>query len=180
MKYLLFVYPNHTYWEADIMNHEIGVELTKISKGKKPVNFIYSETDSVFNFNSDLSEDELLIYLDTLDPIIDEFTYILVRGAKSITSNLPKQHFKQLTNPKNKGKTDGDINYFATSDGELDQNYYETLVNNAMDYFFSKNLGQNVCTMTLDDLLDKISLDGIDSLTTEEKNKLDEYSKTQL
>jgi hypothetical protein len=83
------------------MNHEIGVELTKISKGKKPVNFIYSETDSVFNFNSDLSEDELLIYLDTLDPIIDEFTYILVRGAKSITSNLPKQHFKELTRTKN-------------------------------------------------------------------------------
>jgi len=180
MKYLLFVYPNHTYWEAEIMNPQIGAELTKISKGEKPVNFIYSETDSVFNFNSDLSEDELLIYLDTLDPIIDEFTYILVRGAKSITSNLPKQHFKQLTNPKNKGKTDGDINYFATSDGELDQNYYETLVNNAMDYFFSKNPGQKVCTMTLDDLLDKISSDGINSLTTEEKNKLDEYSKTQL
>jgi hypothetical protein len=97
MKYLLFVYPNHTYWEAEIMNPQIGAELTKISKGEKPVNFIYSETDSVFNFNSDLSEDELLIYLDTLDPIIDEFTYILVRGAKSITSNLPKQHFKQLT-----------------------------------------------------------------------------------
>ena len=110
MKYLLFVYPNHTYWEAEIMNPQIGAELTKISKGKKPVNFIYSETDSVFNFNSDLSEDEILMYLDTLYQVIDEFTYILVRGAKSITSNLPKQHFKQLTNPKNKGKTDDDNN----------------------------------------------------------------------
>jgi hypothetical protein len=34
--------------------------------------------------------------------------------------------------------------------------------------------------MTLDEILDKISEQGINSLTTEEKNKLDEYSKTQL
>ena len=178
MKYLLFVYPNHTYWDAEIMNHEIGVELTKISKGKKPVNFIYSETDSVFNFNSDVSEDELLIYLDTLHPIIDEFTYILVRGAKSITSNLPKQHFKELTNPKNKGKKNED--HFLMDVGEINESHYDKLVNDAIDYFFIKNLKQDTCTMTLDEILDKISEQGINSLTTEEKNKLDEYSKTQL
>lgn len=180
MKYLLFVYPNHTHWEAEIMNHEIGVELTKISKGKKPVNFIYSETDSVFNFNSDLSEDELLIYLDTLDPIIDEFTYILVRGAKSITSNLPKQHFKELTRTKNNSNVDDDTNHSLMGVGEINESHYDKLVNDALDYFLTKMPKQDNCTMTLDEILDKISEQGINSLTTEEKNKLDEYSKTQL
>jgi hypothetical protein len=34
------------------------------------------------------------------------------------------------------------------------------------------------CDLTLDELLDKINDQGINSLTEEEKNKLDEYSKT--
>ena len=34
------------------------------------------------------------------------------------------------------------------------------------------------CDLTIDELLDKISDKGINSLTEEEKNKLDEYSKT--
>ena len=33
------------------------------------------------------------------------------------------------------------------------------------------------CELTMDELLDKISSQGIDSLSKEEKNKLDEYSK---
>jgi hypothetical protein len=33
------------------------------------------------------------------------------------------------------------------------------------------------CTLTMDDLLDKINDKGINSLTEEEKCKLDEYSK---
>ena len=34
------------------------------------------------------------------------------------------------------------------------------------------------CNMTLDELLDKISINGMDSLSEIEKQKLDEYSKT--
>jgi hypothetical protein len=37
---------------------------------------------------------------------------------------------------------------------------------------------KKVCTLTIDELLDKINDQGINSLTEEEKNKLDEYSKT--
>jgi hypothetical protein len=33
------------------------------------------------------------------------------------------------------------------------------------------------CELTMDELLDKISSQGIDSLSKEEKSKLDEYSK---
>ena len=35
-----------------------------------------------------------------------------------------------------------------------------------------------VCNMTLDELLDKISLQGMESLTEIEKQKLEEYSKS--
>jgi hypothetical protein len=39
-------------------------------------------------------------------------------------------------------------------------------------------LPNNVCNMTLDELLDKIGKDGIGSLSEQERNKLDEYSKS--
>ena len=39
-------------------------------------------------------------------------------------------------------------------------------------------LPKKKCDLTIDELLDKISDKGINSLTEEEKNKLDEYSKT--
>ena len=61
-----------------------------------------------------------------------------------------------------------------------DEKFYDKLVNDALDYFLTKIPKQDNCTMTLDEILDKISEQGINSLTTEEKNKLDEYSKTQL
>jgi hypothetical protein len=37
---------------------------------------------------------------------------------------------------------------------------------------------KDVCNMTLDELLDKISTEGMDSLSELEKQKLDEYSKS--
>jgi len=36
----------------------------------------------------------------------------------------------------------------------------------------------NVCNLTLDELLDKISSDGMGSLSDVEKQKLEEYSKS--
>ena len=38
-------------------------------------------------------------------------------------------------------------------------------------------LKNQICDLTLDEILDKISQNGIESLTRPEKDKLDEYSK---
>ena len=48
---------------------------------------------------------------------------------------------------------------------------------NIADFVLNFNRKQ-VCNLTLDELLDKIGNEGIDSLSEVEKQKLDEYSKT--
>jgi hypothetical protein len=57
---------------------------------------------------------------------------------------------------------------------------YDIFINliNDGDYFFDNQKKKNdICEMTLDELLDKILDKGINSLTDIERKKLEEYSK---
>ena len=60
-----------------------------------------------------------------------------------------------------------------------EQNFFDIfiqLMNQGQSFIINKNKDEK-CNLSLDELLDKINEKGMDSLSKEEKLKLDEYSK---
>jgi hypothetical protein len=62
---------------------------------------------------------------------------------------------------------------FSSEDSEFDVKKFMEEHNERVEEFYINQ----VCDLTLDEILDKISQNGMDSLTRTEKDKLDEYSK---
>jgi hypothetical protein len=57
-------------------------------------------------------------------------------------------------------------------EGEMSPNFIEFL----KESFAATN--PNVCTLTIDEILEKIKKSGVTSLTSQEKEKLDNYSQS--
>ena len=53
----------------------------------------------------------------------------------------------------------------------------EEFIKNYLSSIDYKEKNEDICNLTLDEILDKITDNGINSLTKSEKNKLNEYSK---
>ena len=85
---------------------------------------------------------------------LDHLKKINKKGRKPKTQNRVKEIFKDNTPAFDVKK------FMEEHNGRVEE--------------FLKN---QVCDLTLDEILDKISQNGIESLTRAEKDKLDEYSK---
>jgi hypothetical protein len=160
MKYLLFAY----YSEGDKTEdqiHEIAQELSPIVESDE-IKYVYGPSHVVFNFITEMSLEELSIYVDIVIEETGPFKYILIPTPKQIMSNMETEHLLHLMQVK------GDYN----EEGEISPNFIEFL----KESFAGTN--PNVCSLTIDEILEKIKQTGVGSLTTQEKEKLDNYSQS--
>lgn len=170
MKYLLFVYPCDDAWDSEKSNQTFATELVNIIKDEK-LNFVYDESHSIFNFESALSQSEIDTYIELMKDNVPEFMYVLVQNAKGVSSDMDKSNFDHLIGKKKRGRKPKSETQKPKFSVDIAAHLAE---HRKMVDDFLKN---NVCDLTLDEILDKIVDQGIDSLTRAEKDKLDEYSK---
>jgi hypothetical protein len=174
MNYLLFVYYNDTVENPEMTTNEIASRIADQMTSKE-AKFMFGDKHAILHFGSDMVIEEMAGWIDIINDELDCFQYFLIPKPRNSESNMPKDNLDHLlslkkTKPKNK-PTPPRINYeFKESkDGES----YMDLADLIM-----KIKRPQVCNMTLDELLDKISFQGMESLTEIEKQKLQEYSKS--
>ena len=176
MKYLLFAYPCNDTWDKQETNLKVADELSIISKCDN-ITFVFGDNHSIFHFESDMHQPELTIYIDLICDIVPEFMYVLIQTSKTMTSNMLPEHLEHLHKLNKKGrkpKSQNRVNeIFTNKNSTFDIKKFMEEHNNRVVEFVKNQ----ICDLTLDEILDKISSKGIESLTRAEKDKLDEYSK---
>jgi hypothetical protein len=159
MKYLLFAYYSEgEKTEEEI--HKIAEELAPIVDSDE-IKYVYGPSHVVFNFITEMSLEELSIYVDIVIEETGPFKYILIPTPKQIASNMDPEHLEHLMQVR------GD-----NDEGEISPNFIEFL----KESFAGTN--PNVCSLTIDEILEKIKQTGVGSLSTQEKEKLDNYSQS--
>lgn len=175
MKYLLFIYPCDDNWDSTDSNIKIAEDLATISKSDE-IKYVYGESHSIFHFDSTLSQSETSDYVELIKDDLSDFMYVLVQSAKSVGSNMDGDHLNHLLKLNKKGrkpKTNPIKNVLSDNQPGFNVEKFMEEHNNRVIEF----LKNQTCDLTMDEILDKITDQGIDSLTTAEKDKLDEYSK---
>lgn len=160
MKYLLFVYYLEGEKSEDDVN-QIASELSPIVDSDE-IKYVFGPSHAVYNFATEMVHPELSIYLDIMQEDIGEFKYILVPTPKVVTSNMDPEHLEHLMNV-NGGYEDESMNGVSFIE------------------FLKENMGiqdNEICYLSVDQILEKIKESGITSLTTKEKEKLDNYSQS--
>ncbi len=172
MNYLLFVYHNEDMNPQDETTAKIGAELSKIMSSNQ-IKYMFGERHSIYHFASDFSIEEIDDFLCLVSDEFENFNYFLTQKTKNVASNFDKDnvlHLLTLRNTNNKKQTPLRPFEFKL---DYDNEEFNRISETIMGFLPKKR-----CNLTLDELLDKINYHGINSLTDEEKNKLDEYSKT--
>lgn len=175
MNYLLFVYYNADVENSEQKTQEIGTKLAEhITSGQ--VKFMYGDRHAIFHFGC---KSEFVDVSDVVYFISDEisgFEYLLTKKNKDYSSNFDEDNLNHLmslrsTKPKKHKPTPPKINFeFKPNEGSKDfMDIADILINLKR---------KEVCNLSLDELLDKISDKGMESLSEIEKQKLEEYSKS--
>lgn len=173
MNYLLFVYYNTDVENSDEKTTEIGTSISDVMTSKE-IKFMHGDKHAVFNFASDLSFSEMKDFMDIIAIDIQQFEYFLIPKPRNIGSNFDSDNLNHLLSlRKSKTKkytpTPPKLSTKNLGNGEPFMDLADIIFN------FKR---PEVCNLTLDELLDKISQEGIESLSDLEKQKLEEYSKS--
>lgn len=166
MRYLLFVYPHKFLGDTQDLAEEISDVLLGFTHSNS-IKYTYGPKYIVIHFSvnpdhvSEL-EDVLTVYEEQMNV---DFTYFLTQVGNGFITNL---------SPKIK-------NYLNDLENEETSKYeYESIID---DNFLSRIQEYNrvfesmESELTVDEILDKISQYGMDSLTKQELNKLNNQSK---
>lgn len=177
MNYLLFVYYDNTVKNSEKTTNEIAKQIAD-QMSSNEAKFMFGEKHAIFHFASEFSIDEMGGWIDIINDELQCFEYFLVPKPRNSVSNMTKENLEHLltlrkTKPKKNKPTQPKINYDFKEISKEKNPFFLEFVNLAKDF-----KGKEVCNMTLDELLDKISQDGIGSLSELEKQKLEEYSKS--
>jgi serine/threonine protein phosphatase PrpC len=172
MNYLLFVYHNEDIKNTDETTAKIGVEISKIMSSNQ-IKYMFGDKHSIYHFASDFSIEEIDDFLCLVSDEFENFNYFLTQKTKNVKSNFDQENLLHLltlnkTIKKKHTPTPPKLKTKNLDNGEIFMDLADIIFNLKRP---------DVCNLTMDELLDKISDQGINSLTKEEKNKLDEYSK---
>jgi len=165
MKHLLFVYP-HNISNTQDLAEEICDVLLGFSNSKN-IKYTYGPKYIVIHFSTDPSElseleDVLFIYGKQVD--ID-FTYFIVQANDGFRTNISSEIKSYLNDIQSDEKS---LHEYKSIVGEF---FLEELNG------FTKIVNNMESKLSVDEILDKISQYGIDSLTKQELNKLNNQSK---
>lgn len=177
MKYLMFIYGENNLFSAEQITNKIGEEIQPVVNSDQ-IKFIYGDGSAVFHFSTNLSFDEMSIYCDILFEELEGVMYMLIPFNGKIGSNAGKekiQHLLEINSDltiKNDEKENVD-----KSQVDMFDLFLELLKEPNPTEMYMKYKVEDICEMTLDELLDKINDTGLESLTDIEMKKLEDYSK---
>jgi hypothetical protein len=165
MKHLLFVYP-HNIRNTQDLAEEICDVLLGFSNSKN-IKYTYGPKYIVIHFSTDPSElseleDVLFIYGKQVD--ID-FTYFIVKANDGFMTNISPEIKEYLSDIQNDEKS---LQEYKSLVGEF---FLEELGG------FTNIVNTMESKLSVDEILDKISQYGMESLTKQELNKLNNQSK---
>jgi hypothetical protein len=175
MNYLLFAYYDNSVEDSEKKTNEIAVTLADhMTSGQ--VKFMYGENHAIFHFGCKGDFQNVSDVLVFISEEITGFQYLLTKKSRDFSSNFEEDNLEHLMSlrdvkPKKHKPNQPKINYdFKPNDGGKDFMDIADIILN-----FKR---KEICNLTLDELLDKISDMGLESLTEVEKQKLEEYSKS--
>ena len=173
MNYLLFVYYRIDVENTEEKTQEIAMKIAEhMSSGQ--VKFMYGEKHSIFHFGSKSEFGDVSDVVYFISEEVSGFEYLLTKKGRDYSSNFDEDNLEHLmslknTQPKKHKPAAPKIRVNDIKDGEKFLDLSDLILNLKR---------KEICNMTLDELLDKISDQGIDSLSELEKQKLEEYSKS--
>ena len=173
MNYLLFSYYDETIEDSENKTQQIATMISE-NLASGTVKFLYGPKHAIFHFDAKGPIEDIQDVLFFINEEVGGFEYFLTKKPTTTVSNLDEDNLNDLLSlknttpkPKQKKLRIPKIDLNKNPDGFFD----------IADFIL--NIKKNeVCNMTLDELLDKISQEGMDSLSELEKQKLEEYSKS--
>ena len=174
MNYLLFVYYDDTVENSEEKTNQIAGQISD-SMTSKEIKFMFGDKHAIYHFASDLSVTEMGELMNIILFEVMGFDFLLTQKTKNNFSSFPDENVEHLltlrkTSPKKK------TNPLKSRISNNDIRGVESIF--GLEDFIAKLKKIEVCNLTLDELLDKILDQGVESLTEVEKKKLDEYSKS--
>ena len=173
MNYLLFVYYDNTVENSEEKTQEIGTKIAEhMTSGQ--VKFMYGEKHAILHFGYKGEFEDVSDVVFFISEELTGFEYFLTKKGRDYSSNFDEDNLTHLMSlktitPKKHTPTPPKL---RTKDLKGDESFIDLA-----DIMFNFKRPE-VCNLTLDELLDKISKDGMNSLSDIEKQKLDEYSKS--
>lgn len=174
MNYLLFVYYDNTVENSEEKTNQIAGQIADVMTSKE-IKFMFGDKHAIYHFASDLSLSEMGELLNIISFELTGFEFFLTQKTKHNFSNFPEENVEHLlslkkTLPKKKPlPTNPGLRTNNIRGGEKIFDLADIILN------FKR---PEVCNLSLDELLDKMVDQGMDSLTEIEKKKLEEYSKS--
>jgi len=174
MKYLMLVYGEVEDMNSETLTTKIAEELQPIAMSDQ-IKYIYGDGNAIFHFDSELKFAEMSIYCDILIEEFSEIMYVLLPFNGMMTSNAGDNRIDHLLSLGNNKQEPNkvDIEFIDHNDSAV----FEMFVNMVKPTLQEINEKEITCEMSLDELLDKMIDQGVESLTDVEKQKLEEYSK---
>lgn len=182
--YTLFIIGN---FKGRRVQGELLQPLIPITADEK-LKFIYEPFTMMVQFDSDIPKEELEEYIKVTYGVLDvEHAYLIPKGEE-VNIKLPKKIQKNLHDLENNS---GPVEFIHTKynfkDDEESMDYFDNLVQMFMQHSqdsFDFSMDDDVDVMlkpkeyvpTLDEILERILENGIDSLSLREKILLDKYS----
>ena len=178
MKYLMFVYGESETKDSESLTTKIGKEIQPIVISEQ-IKYIYGDGNAIFHFDSELKYEEMSIYVEMVFEELEDIMFTLIPFNGKMATNMGKDRKNHLLSIDEEDKIE--INTFTVSsedisdDGAIFDMFIDMMKQGTPFIINKKN--EDVCNMSLDELLDKINDKGINSLTKAEKLKLEQYSK---
>ena len=174
MNYLLFVYYDNTIEDSEIITNEIASQIAGQMTSKE-AKFMFGDKHAIFHFSSDLNMEDMGEWIDIIHDDIRGFQYFLTPKPRSTASNMPKDNLDHLLSLK-KSKIKKTPPVFEPKRKFINFDTGKEF-HDIADFILNLKRPE-VCNLTLDELLDKMVDEGIESLSEIERKKLEEYSKS--
>jgi len=173
MNYLLFSYYDDSVVDNDQKTQQIATMISE-NLASGTVKFLYGPKHAIFHFDAKGPIENIQDVLFFINEEIGGFEYLLTKKPTTTVSNLDEDNLNDLlslknTTPKPKQKK---LRIPKINPNRNNDEFFD------ISNFIMNFKKTEVCSMTLDELLDKISQEGMDSLSELEKQKLEEYSKS--
>lgn len=178
MRYLMFVYGESETMDSETLTTKIGKEIQPIVISEQ-IKYIYGDGNAIFHFESELKYEEMSMYVEMVFEELEDIMFTLIPFNGKMATNMGKDRKNHLLSIDEEDKIE--INTFTVSSEDISNDgaifdMFMDMINQGSPFIINKT-NEDVCNMSLDELLDKINDKGINSLTKAEKLKLEQYSK---
>jgi len=170
-KYILTIFGD---FKTNDVCSEIAINLTTIVNSPS-LKYQFTKGTLIFHFASELELEDVHEFLELCAPDLYD-SFILSEYTDKVSVFMSEDNKKHLFDLENNTGSDGIEMVFVPKDPED----YEEEYDDDFVALILNEVKKNLKTPTLDQLLDKIKSDGVDSLTTYEMGVLESYSKNNI